>query len=206
MSKIRQDIFNKGLIYKDYRKLVNQWLLEGKTSGANHSQSMLDYTYLNNKRMDRLDKTSKLSEALISSLKQIKSKQHWIVLAEAWCGDVAQNLPIIARMAEQNKNIELRIIFRDENNEIMNEYLTQGARSIPKLVIFDEEFNELTTWGPRPDPVQDMLMAHKNNPNETYQEYAQKAHTWYAKDRTATLQKEFINLIENLTMDYQKVA
>jgi len=172
MSGIVKDTFDKGLIYKNYRDLVNQWLLEGKTSGENHSPSMLDYTYLNNKRMDRLDKTSKLSEALISSLKQIITKQHWLILVEAWCGDVAQNLPAIARMAEQNKNIELSIIFRDENNEIMNEYLTQGARSIPKLVIFDEGFNELTTWGPRPDPVQDMLLAQQNNPNETYQEYA----------------------------------
>lgn len=194
MSKIKKEIFDQGLTYQEYRKLVNQWFLEGKTSGSNHSKSMLDYTYLNNKRMDRLDKTSKLSEALISNLKQIKTKQHWLILVEAWCGDVAQNLPVIARMAEHNKNIELRIIFRDENNEIMNEYLTMGARSIPKLVIFDEGFNELTTWGPRPDPVQNMLLAHKNNPNETYQEYAQKAHTWYAKDHTNTLQREFTNL------------
>ena len=206
MSQINKETFDKGLTYESYRSFVNQLLSEGKTSGTNHSVPMLNYTLLNNKRMDRLDKTSKLSESLISSISQIGTKQNWLILVEAWCGDVAQNLPVIARMADQNDNIELSIIFRDENPKIMDEYLTLGARSIPKLVIFDENFNELTTWGPRPEPVQEMLLAHKNNPNETYQEYAEKAHTWYAKDRTSTLQKEFENLIDNISHDHQKVA
>lgn len=206
MSLINKSTFEKGLTYENYRSIVNLWLVEGKTSGTNHSPSMLNYTQLNNKRMDRLDKTSKLSESLLSSLSQISTKQYWLILVEAWCGDVAQNLPVIARMADHNDNIDLRIIFRDENTEIMNEYLTHGARSIPKLVILDENFNEITTWGPRPEPVQEMLVDHKNNPNETYQEYAKRAHTWYAKDRSDTLQKEFVNLIDNITLDHQKVA
>ena len=206
MSIITKAIFEKGLLYSDYRKQVFSWLSQGKTSGQNHSSDLLEYTYLNDKRMDRIEKTQGLNETLKNSLMKVKSKQHWLVLVEAWCGDVAQNLPIMAKMADLSDNIELRMLFRDEHPDIIDRYNTEGARSIPKLIILDENFVELATWGPRPHPVQSMLNDYKSNPDETYQDYAKKAHRWYAKDKTITLQKELTELIDRLTIDHQKVA
>ena len=206
MKLVRQEDIDKGFSYLIFRKQVKEWLDKGRTSGNNHSPSMLEYTYLNSKRMDRLDKTVKLSDTLITRLKEIKSKQHWVVIVEAWCGDVAQNVPVLVKMAAQNENIKLTLIYRDENPGFMDMHLTDGARSIPKLIIFDEQFNELESWGPRPKPVQEMLVQYKNDPGESYQHYAKRAHTWYAKDRNKTIQEEFEGLIDNITLDHQKVA
>lgn len=194
------------MTYAEFRNQVKVLLAEGKTSGYDHTESMMDYTRLNDKRMDRLDKTLKLSNNIIQRLKEIPTKQHWIVLVEAWCGDVAQNLPVLVKMAEQNTNIALRIIYRDENPEVMERYLTNGSRSIPKLIILDENLSELATWGPRPKPVQEMLAQFKNNPEETYQDYAVKAHSWYAKDKNKTIQEEFTILLDSIITTYQKVA
>lgn len=196
----------KGISYNNFLTITNEELAQGRTSGHNHSASMLEYTKLNSKRMVRQNKTIKLSESLISKLQQIKSKQYWVVLVEAWCGDVAQNVPAIAKMTDQNENIALSLLYRDENIQIIDNYLTNGARAIPKLIIFDEEMNELATWGPRPQPVQQMLIEYKSNPAESYEEYARKAHTWYAKDRNETIQKEISQLLDNITLQYRKVA
>ena len=194
------------MTYPEFRNQIKSLLSAGKTSGNDHSEFMLDYTRLNNKRMDRLDKTLTLSDNIIQRLNEIRETQLWIVLVEAWCGDVAQNLPFLAKIAEQNKNIKLCIIYRDENPDFMNRYLTNGSRSIPKLVILNENFSELATWGPRPEPVQEMLFQYKNNPEETYQEYALKAHSWYTRDKNKTIQEEFTMLLESIITKYQKVA
>ena len=186
---------DKAMSYEEYTRLTEQLLSENKTTGTDHSEKMLGYTRLNMQRMKKWDKIAEVDEALRDKILAIDKTQYWVVLVEAWCGDVAQNLPIIQKIAALNPSIELRLLLRDENPEVMDQYLTNGGKAIPKMVILDgETLEELNTWGPRPMPVQEMLQEFKSG-QITYEAFAEKAHAWYAKDRTHTVQKEFLALL-----------
>ena len=135
MGVITQNHIDKGLSYSTYRALIDEKFEEGKTTGTNHSESMLNYTKLNIQRMNKWEKVTKLSDETIALAEKIDKPQHWILLTEGWCGDAAQCLPLIEKVASLNENITLKMLLRDENPEVMDEYLTDGGRSIPKLII-----------------------------------------------------------------------
>ena len=126
----------------------------------------------------------------------LSDKLTWIVIAESWCGDAAQNLPVMAKIAETNPNITLRVVLRDDNPDLMNQYLTNGGKSIPKLICIDENFNELGTWGPRPKFLQDWLYTEKANPTMEMNELKEQFQVWYLKDKGQTLQREMILLLK----------
>ena len=155
-----KDIISKSLentyTYQEYRDLVKDLLAEGKSTGPEQSDYILNYSKLNNSRMKRLDKTTKISDETAQKIQKLATPQTWLVLTEGWCGDAAQNLPVIHKMAELNKNINLKLVLRDENLELMDLFLTNGGRSIPKLIALDTDNNVIDTWGPRP------TSCHKN--------------------------------------------
>lgn len=192
-------IQTNGLVfnYKQYMEWLNNLVLNGKTSGKNQSESLIQFTSLNLKRMERLNKTIEIDKNLIQTIISIENKQIWYVIAEVWCGDCAQNLPLIAKMAElSNGMIDLRIIQRDENPEWMDKYHTNGAKAVPKLIAFDKLGNELFTWGARPKPAQELLNNWKKNPEgKFWDDFEKELHTWYAKDKTKTQQTEFHEII-----------
>jgi len=192
---ITEDIIKNGMGYEAYRALIDQLLSENKTTGENHSESMLNYAKLNIQRMNKWDKIFKPNDQLVDLVKSIDKPVHWVVLTEGWCGDAAQNLPVIAKMASMNPKITLTLLLRDENLEVMDAYLTNGGRSIPKLIMLDENLNELGQWGPRPQPVQDIMTKMKAEGNFSYEGFNLLGHTWYAKDRTKTLQQELLGLL-----------
>jgi thioredoxin-like negative regulator of GroEL len=80
-----------------------------------------------------------------------------MVLTEPWCGDSAFLLPIIAEAAALSNHVTLRILLRDDNLDVMDQYLTGGSRSIPKLVAFSADGDELFTWGPRPEEARQLF-------------------------------------------------
>jgi hypothetical protein len=193
---ITSEIIDQAMDYKAYRSMIDELLEDGKTTGINHSDAMINYTKMNVQRMKRLDKQVKLSDSLKDTLKDIDRPLIWLVLTEAWCGDAAQNVPVIAKMANQSENIDLKFILRDENLEIMDEYLTNGGRSIPKLVCLDAEtLEELGSWGPRPAVAQQKAMQWKEDESISKEEWAEKLHKWYATDKSQQLQEEFEELI-----------
>ncbi|ARS37859.1 thioredoxin family protein [Pontibacter actiniarum] len=184
----------KAITYSQYRDMIDKLLAENKTTGTNHSEDMVEYTRMNMHRMRRVEKTV-LEDDLIQVLLSVQTKMVWVVLTEAWCGDAAQNVPAIVKFADASPLIEVKLLLRDENPEVMDAYLTNGGRSIPKLIALDAETLEvLGTWGPRPEPAQQLFLDLKAQ-NVPYQEFAEKLHGWYAKDKTRTLQQEFICLI-----------
>lgn len=179
--------------YDSYRKMLDELLSDGQTTGEDQSEEMIAYTKMNITRMNRWDKTAKLTDQLKSAL--LKSpKQKWLILNEGWCGDAAQNLPILHKMASFAFNIDLQIILRDENLDIMDKYLTKGGRSIPKLIAIDENDKVLFTWGPRPKKMQDRVMELRKQ-NEPY---AEEVHKMYAKDRAVSIQAEFVALLNEI--------
>lgn len=91
-----------------------------------------------------------VSEKLRQAMDTIAAPQQWIVLTEDWCADSAYVLPVIAAAAARSEQVTLRILLRDTHPDVMDRYLTNGTRSIPKLVVLAEDGAELFTWGPRP--------------------------------------------------------
>lgn len=201
MNKLLKESFEKGISFEEYFALSQQYAKEGKTSGEDQSESLVQYSKLNFSRMKRLVKTAKLSEATLSSLSEIQAPQKWLLISESWCGDAAQNLPFFNSMANANDNIELRIVFRDENLELMDAYLTNGGRSIPKLIAFTET-EEIFNWGPRPEPVQNMVNEYKAlpEPKIPYSEFSVAIQQWYNADGGKTIQAELQHLIQQKSL------
>lgn len=158
------------------------------------AKKLYDYTKLNLQRMKRIEKTFEVSEELKQILLSIKTPQRWVVITEGWCGDSAQNLPAIAKIAKVNPAVELQIIERDKNLEIMDLYLTNGTRSIPILISCDTNGNEIFHWGPRPKEAQ-MLVTRLKNEGLEHDTFIEQLHLWYAKNKGAVLEMEFKNLL-----------
>ncbi|MDX2306126.1 MAG: thioredoxin family protein [Microscillaceae bacterium] len=193
---ITQELIDKALTYEAYRGLVDQLLTEGKTTGPNQSDDLTHYTQLNVQRMNRWDKTAQIDDALKAEIGKVQEKWIWLIITEGWCGDAAHNIPIIVKMAALNPNIELKFILRDENLEVMDAYLTDGGRSIPKLIALNAgTLEELGTWGPRPESIQELVKEYKKNPQESYSKFSEKVQLWYSKDKAQSIQREFNALI-----------
>lgn len=197
MKDIIKKSLQKTYTYQAYKDLVKTLLLEGKSTGPNQSEDLTNYSLLNDKRIKRLDKTIKILDDTKQFLKTIKSPQTWLVLTEGWCGDAAQNLPVIHKMAEVNSNINLQLVLRDENLELMDLFLTNGGRSIPKLIALDEELNILYTWGPRPQTATNMVLDYKTNHGYLDAQFKQDLQVWYNKDKGESIQNDFKELINN---------
>jgi len=192
-------IEEKAISYSEYRELCRILVHMGKTTGNDQSEAMVNYSKLNQSRMEKWDKRAALTEELDSKLKNLKKHYIWLTLTEAWCGDAAQNLPFLSLMAEASHNIELCLVLRDDHPELMDRFTTEGARSIPKLICLDaEDYRVLSSWGPRPEPAQQMLRDFKANPEKPKEEFYQELHLWYARDKGLTLQQEFLSLLNNL--------
>jgi len=185
-----------GISYKVYlEKLAEE--LKNTDPGilSQEQKNIYETKKLNLHRMSRIDKNYIPNMEIVSEVLKIEERQIWIVITENWCGDSAQNLPYITKIASLNKNIDFRIILRDTNLEIMDLYLTNGTRSIPKLVVFDEEGNELFRWGSRPQAAQ-MLVNDLKAQGFEKKYFIEKLHSWYAKNKGVDIENEFLNLIK----------
>ncbi|MBL4623799.1 MAG: thioredoxin family protein [Flavobacteriales bacterium] len=182
--------------YSAYKKRIDVLLSENKTTGANHSEVMLNYTNLNVHRMKRLDKTTIISQELSAVMAKIQTPQIWLVISGAWCGDAAQNLPVINSVAQHSDAIDLKIILRDEHPEIMDKYLTNGGKSIPKLIMLDaKSLTEIAVWGPRPIPTQEMVLENKKTQTKSHDDLNKDLQLWCVKDKTQTIQNEIVDLL-----------
>jgi hypothetical protein len=196
MSDLISRYLPQSIDYPTYEAQVQQMVAAGRTSGFQQTEALAAYTKLNAQRMRRLRKTTRLNPGLTEALAQLKRPQLWLVLTEAWCGDAAQNLPVFYAMSEVTPQLELRLLYRDEQPELMDQFLTAGARSIPKLIALDRESGALLgTWGPRPGPVQEKVMAYKAAPHAPYEVFVQEVQHWYNQDKSQALQSEFVALL-----------
>lgn len=144
----------QGLTYEEY---LAYWREQLEQPITDKDQRRLHfYRSYNMERSERVAAAYSPSPRLAEALACIPEPQLWIVLTEAWCGDSAFCLPVIAAAAASTPNIELRILLRDDHLEIMDQYLTDGGRSVPKLVAFDTSGEQCFTWGPRPEPAHAM--------------------------------------------------
>jgi hypothetical protein len=113
-----------------------------------------------------------------------------LVIAEDWCGDASNTVPIMARLAAEVPGLELRVIMRDRYPEVMDQYLTNGSRSIPIVIVLNEAYEEVGHWGPRPTELQAWVMANRATMAKT--ELYPQVRKWYARDRGETTIREVL--------------
>ena len=116
-----------------------------------------------------------------------------LVIAEDWCGDASNTVPILARLGDEAECLEMRIVERDAKLGLMDQYLTNGSRSIPIVIALDAGFNEIGHWGPRPTELQRWVIA--NRPTMTSKELYPQVRRWYAEDRGVTTLREVLDLL-----------
>ncbi len=186
-----KEYVEKAITFVEYRKLIDDLLQDGKTTGPTQSEAMFSYGKLNRQRMHRLEKTVELTSDLKIAAKDVDRKMVWLIITEGWCGDAAQNLPVIEKIARESINIETRYLLRDENLDLIDRYLTDGGRAIPKLIALDTETLEvLGTWGARPTAAQELYGEMKNQglAKSLIMENLQR---WYNADKNQAIQAEF---------------
>lgn len=187
---------DNSISFNEYYTLIEKLANEGGTTGDDQSQTYVEHTKLNYSRIKRILKTTEPLAEVTNTTDCFNDEITWLVIAESWCGDAAQNVPVMQKMAEVNPNINLRVILRDENPDLMNRYLTNGGKSIPILICLDENLNELGTWGPRPKVLQDWLKKEKANPTMEMSVLKEQFQVWYTKDKGQTLQQEMLLLMK----------
>jgi len=197
MKKNIEEGLQKAISYTSYRKRISDLIASGKSSGPIQSEDLFNYSKLNDRRMTRLDKTIQLSQETLLALKKINKPITWLVLSEGWCGDAAQTLPVINKIADKSDLINLRIIFRDEHEELMRHFLTNGGKSIPKLLVLNSENNVLNTWGPRPNIATKMVQDYKNTHGQLDAAFKQELQVWYNKDKGVNIQENMVGLLTN---------
>ncbi len=201
-----KEYLEKSMTFAEYIKLIDDLLLDGKTTGTVQSDAMFNYGKLNRQRMHRLEKTVKLNDSLKEIVNKIERKMIWLIITEGWCGDAAQNIPTIEKIAAESENIETRYVLRDENLELMDAYLTNNARSIPKLIALDAEtLTEIGTWGPRPQIAMDYFHELKAEGLEK-PAIMEKIQRWYLEDREKSLQSEFEILLSEWSNSKKQAA
>jgi len=196
MKKIIVKSLETALSYQEFRDLVGNLLAEGKATGHEQSEDLTNYSLLNDRRMKRLDKTIKISEETIAEMQEINAPQTWLVIAEGWCGDAAQNLPVINKIAETNTLISLKVALRDDNEDLMNLFLTNGGKAIPKLIALDKNNEVINTWGPRPSEATKMVADYKAEHGVIDAQFKQDLQVWYNKNKGQCLQDDFIKLFK----------
>lgn len=185
--------------YPEFRKLITDLLLEGKSTGKEQSESRLQYSTLNETRMNRLDKTMKVTDENAKNIKSLKNDYIWLVIAEGWCPDGAQLLPIFNKMANESDKIDLKIVLRDENEALMNLVQTNGASAIPKLIIIDKETGEVhVNWGPRPKGASDFLKNYSKIHGIIDETAKADLQMWYLQDKGISTQDELVGLMLDL--------
>lgn len=185
-----------GMHCPDYRDLVAKLAAEGKTTGEEQSEALIEYTQLNDRRMKRWDKTFTLSAEVQQKLSNLESDLVLLTITESWCGDAAASLPVINKIAEASPKIEHKVVLRDQHPELMDAFLTNGARSIPKVIVVDRVNGEiLGDWGPRPSYATQMVDDFKKEHGKLTAAFKQDLQLWYNKDKGENILNDFMDLL-----------
>lgn len=195
-EQLIQDALPKAISYQEYRTLTEEHALAETNSGPEVKESLVNYTKLNHRRMKRLDKTLKLSEEVKEKIVSYSKNVAWLVLTETWCGDAAQTMPMMQKIANLNTGIDFKVLLRDEHLELMDQFLYNGGRSIPKLIAFNTDTNEVIgDWGPRPTEATKMVDDYKAAHGKLTPEFKEDLQIWYNKDKGKNTTEDLLQLL-----------
>ena len=198
INTIKQALGNS-FSFADYRKKVTSLIAEGKSTGHTQSEDLLKYSELNETRMNRLEKTIEVTPETKAKLQNLDKKYIWLVLSEGWCGDAAQIVPVIHKMAEATDKVELKIALRDDNDALMQHFLTNGGKAIPKLIVLDAEtLDVVLDWGPRPHGAKQLILDYKATHGVVDEPAKIELQKWYLHDKGISIQNEIVEMHENI--------
>ena len=187
---------DQSMTYEAYRTLVQELVENQSTTGHEKTEALVNYTMLNDRRMKRWDKTVKLSDEFKSKIESYDKPVTWLVITESWCGDASPSLPVMNKIIEANPNFDVKIVLRDEHEDLMDRFLTKGARSIPKLLVLEgEDGTVVGTWGPRPSKATAMVKAYKEAHGVLTPEFKQELQVWYNKDKGKNTAEDLLGLL-----------
>lgn len=199
LKTIIEDSLTKSMSYQEYRNLVSELVENKSTTGAEQTEVLINYTMLNDRRMKRWDKTVKVSDEVNKTVSDYKKHVTWLVLTESWCGDAAHIMPVMNKISELNNTIDFKVVLRDENEDLMNEFLTNGGKSIPKLIAIDNASVEvLNSYGPRPSVATQLVNDYKEKHGALSPEFKEDLQLWYNKDKGQTAIKDLLKLLDDL--------
>ena len=197
MPEHKTSIINSILTYSEFvDEFAKQIAVSDFNTLNDYDKNFYEYRKLNYQRSSRLEKTFIPTDETKQIFLNINQLQTWIVITETWCGDSAQNLPVIAKLAQLNDKIDFKIVLRDSNLEFMDLYLTNSGRAIPKLIVLDKNDKELFQWGPRPVEARNLFTRLKNE-GMAKSDINMQLHLWYGRNRGKEVELELIQLIKD---------
>ena len=186
---------DKSMSYSQYVELIENLVIQNATTGNDKTQEQVEFTKLNERRVKRWNKTLKIAEETQHKVKKYNKKTTWLVLTESWCGDAAHIVPVINKVAELNSNINFRLVLRDENEGLMNEFLTNGGKAIPKLIALDEQNEVIGEFGSRPRIATQLVEEYKREYGMLTPEFKQDLQVWYNKDKGESTVEDLLGLL-----------
>ena len=181
------------MTYSEYRTLAKAIAQKNTTS---ENDNLAQYNILNDRRMHRLDKTLKVPTELAEKAKSFSGNHTWLVITESWCGDAAHALPMINKIAELNTGVDLKIVERDKHEDLMNAFLTNGNKSIPKLIAFNNDTQEIIAdWGPRPLSAAKLVTEFKEQNGALTPQFKQDLQMWYNKNKGVSIAVDLVQLL-----------
>jgi len=193
-----KNYWDRAVFYSDYKNIIKKRAEQNTDSLSEREKELIHYTDLNISRINRIEKTLVLSEDILSKLHGINQKINILVISEGWCGDAAQIVPVIHKMAENSDNLELKLFFRDEDERLINQYLTNGGKAIPIVILLNAEtFEEIAHWGPRPKACTPLLQRYKTDPeNYTHDQFVLDIQNFYNHDKGQSIANEIIEILQ----------
>ncbi|MGY5351615.1 thioredoxin family protein [Wenyingzhuangia sp. IMCC45533] len=182
-SKTLKNALETSFTYEEYLDQMKDLSMKRKSSGNVQSEELTNFTKLNHARMKRLTKTQKVNEDIVNTLLSLETELTFLILTESWCGDAAQTVPVLYKIAKASNHINLRIAYRDENSELMNHFLTNGNQAIPKLIILDNKKKVIADWGPRPTTATKMVNNFKEEHGGLTAEFKENLQLWYNQNK-----------------------
>ncbi|WP_142784233.1 thioredoxin family protein [Changchengzhania lutea] len=183
----------QGISYEAYRELVKRLAETHSTTGLEKTEDLINYTKMNDKRMNRWDKTLKVSDDAKAKIQSVNAPITMLVISESWCGDAAHVLPVLNKIAQLNTHIEFKVVLRDEHPELMDAFLTNGSRSVPKVLLVDNDSGEVVnTFGPRPSEATHFVKRFKALHGVLTPDFKEDLQHWYNQNKGQ-------NVIEDMT-------
>lgn len=176
------------MTWQAYLAYFQQILVSDGLQPPYNEEDFYNYTKLNWSRTNRWLKQSPITDETKAIIEKIATRQKWVVITEPWCGDAAHIVPVIYLMSRLNNNIELEIQLRDTDSEI-DKYLTNGSKSVPILVVRDENGKDIFIWGPRPQAAKELFQKLKAD-NASFEDIKLALQNFYNSDKAIAIQKE----------------
>ncbi|MBR9913298.1 MAG: thioredoxin family protein [Algicola sp.] len=197
MTQIINESLEKAISYPEYRQLVRELVAQNTTTSFQKTEAYIGYTKLNDRRMKRWDKTVKIPDNFKERLSHFKRNMTWLVITESWCGDAAHLIPVLHKITELTDNIDLKLVFRDENERLMDQFLTNGAKAIAKVIMIDDATGEVVnTYGPRPSKATHLVDRYKAEHGTLTPEFKETLQVWYNKDKGQNVLSDMMDLLE----------